>query len=88
MIREKGGYRMSLSVTGESRADCIGQLKGEFFPHRVGLEQLKEEAPRKVSLTKLEMVQLLKRFVNDKDCKDENYSLLSAKKLVEREFMW
>ena len=30
MIREKGGYRMNLSISGNSREDCVAQIQREF----------------------------------------------------------
>lgn len=30
MIVEKGGFRMSLSITGKSREDCIAQIQRQF----------------------------------------------------------
>ena len=32
MIREKGGFRMNLSITGKSREDCIAQILRQFGP--------------------------------------------------------
>lgn len=51
MIVEKGGFRMSLSITGNSREDCIAQILRQFAtvsPQIVGkLEVVKavREAP-------------------------------------------
>jgi hypothetical protein len=32
MLREKGCFRMNLSITGKSREDCIAQIQREFGP--------------------------------------------------------
>ena len=79
MIVEKGGYRMNLSVSGRSRDDCVVQLKREFFPQQVALQQIKDEGPKKVSLSKLDLVKLVHNYSGEKGS-------IEAKRFIENNY--
>ena len=78
MICEKGGYRMTVTVTGTGREDCIAQVNREYVVRRLHIDE--PQNPKRVSLSKLELVKLIRH------CGDANESLLEAKKYVEKVF--
>ena len=49
MLREKGQYRMNLSITGNSREDCVAQIQREF-----GIK------PPKQAVSKLDVVRVVR----------------------------
>ena len=49
MLREKGQYRMNLSISGVSREDCLAQLR-----HQFGMD------PPKQAVSKLAVVKLVR----------------------------
>jgi hypothetical protein len=79
MLREKGQYRMNLSITGSSREDCVKQLGRNFFPQG----EVPYIPPQKVALSKLELVKAVHNYSRELG---QEGGLIEAKRFVERNY--